>query len=159
MLRSENRGDFLLTFIAIGVILLAAGITVGKVKDDGHSATTVSIADPVAVAEAAAYAGIEAAKGHIQCHGSSGKGALPKQFYANGGRFEVVWDNFDAADSTVRVLAYGYCDIPGAEGGNGWTYTTRLESVIKIDRTHSNDRNKILRGFYEKQYQGLIDIK
>lgn len=159
MLGSENRGDFLLTFIAIAVILLAAGITVGKVKDDGHSTTTDSIADPVAVAEEAAYAGIEAARGHIECHGSSAKGALPKQFYANGGRFEVVWDNFDAVDSTVRVLAYGYCDIPGAEGGDGWTYTTRLESVIKIDRTNLNGRNKILHGFYEKQYQGLIEMK
>ncbi len=157
--RNENRGDFLLTFIAVGIILLAAGITVGKVKNDDHSATAVSITDPIAIAEEAAYAGIQAAKGHIECHGPRERGALPKQFYANGGRFKVVWDDFNPADSTIRVMAYGYCDMPSTEGENGWTYTTRLESVIKIDRAISNGQKRILRHFYDKQYRGSSDVE
>lgn len=148
----ENSGDFLLTFIAIGIILLAAGITVGKVAEDRQATVSKAFDDPVAVAEEAAYAGIRAAKSHIECHGSKEKGALPRQFYANGGRFEVVWDNFDATDSTVHVWAFGYCDMPGIDGDNDWTYTTRLESVIKLDRINSESGKNILKEFYESNY-------
>jgi hypothetical protein len=155
----KNRSDSFVTIFAIFAILLAGGISIGTMSS--NEAIPNIVADPLDRAEQAAFAGIQAAKGHIECHGIKHRGALPQQFFANGGRFEVAWDEPNPADSTVRVVATGYYEsILDPEKGNSHIYSSRLESVLKVNTvsTHSNGP-AILDHYYQRNLPKSAIIK
>ena len=143
-----SKSDNLVTVFAIFAILLAGGISLGTMSQP--EITQQPVADPVKLAEQAAYAGIEAARWHIECHGLKAGGALPRRFYVNGGRFEVAWDGLNQADSTVRVLSTGYYEIAGdsLEIENR-VFCSMLETIIKIDCT-AHPRSEILARHYQR---------
>lgn len=109
------------------------------------------IDDPTSKADEAASAGIQAARGHIECHGLKQQGALPRQFFANGGRFEVAWSDFNPTDSTVRVISTGYYEIPGLPDEFGAkSYCTRLESTLKVNLISTHSQTPILARYYTR---------
>jgi hypothetical protein len=149
----KNRSDSFVTIFAIFAILLAAGISVGTM----NSRETIPdiVIDPVDRAEQAAFAGIQAAKGHIECHGIKHRGALPQQYFANGGKFSVAWDEPNMNDSTVHVVATGYYEsLLDPESGSAHIYSSRLESVVRINivSAHSNGVG-ILEHYYQRSIQ------
>jgi len=145
--RNSNRSDTAVTMVVLCVMLLAGGISIATINTDQNSQlmdnSVLEIADPFDKAEQAAMAGIKAAKGHIECHGINESGGLPEQFFANGGRFEVAWDEINVNDSTVHIVSTGYYELNLDK-----IYTSQLESVIKVDifATHSQ---QILKDYYK----------
>ncbi len=150
----SNRSDMVVTIFAIFAILLAGGISVATISTDKNSdigaINTVMDAQPLARAEQAAMAGVSAVKGHIECHGITESGGLPDQYYANGARFNALWDEINLADSTVKIISTGYClDDDGLE------YSTEYESIIKVDLLASHD-HPILQDYYNNGRQSVL---
>jgi hypothetical protein len=155
----KNRSDSFVTIFAIFAILLAGGISVGTMNS--HEVIPDVVVDPIDRAEQAAFAGIQAAKGHIECHGVKHRGALPQQYFANGGKFEVFWDEPNMNDSTVRVAATGYYEsLIDPENGSSHIYSSRLESVVKINlvSTHSSGP-AILDHYYQRNIKNNPIVK
>jgi len=80
-----------------------------------------------------------------------------EQYFVNGGRFEVAWDDINLADSTVNIVSTGSYEF---DSGN--TYTSKLESVIDLDLLSSHNQ-QILSGYYNnhinKPQPKLIDTQ
>jgi hypothetical protein len=153
--RQDNRSDIVVTLFALFALLLAGGISIATITTDKEvkSSTKIDLGleDPINKVEMAARAGIDAARGHIQCHGITESGGLPSQYYVNGARFEVVWDKIDLTDSTVHVISTGFINHD-----NGQVYTSKLESVLKVDLMVSHEV-PILHEYYKKNgYDFLI---
>lgn len=146
--RSKNRSDTIVTIFALFAIFLAGGISIATISTDlkTHSSHNAEIMqdNPVSKAEQAAFAGIQAAKGHIECHGRIQSGSLPRQFYANGGRFEVTWEDIDLSDSTVHIISTGFYELDG-----GKFYSSKLETVMKV-KLLSSHQPPILDKYYRR---------
>ncbi len=136
---SKNRSDTVITIFALFAMLLAGGISIATINTDQQSKSPGSsmsgLADPLEMAEQAALAGLDAARGHIECHGIRARGGLPEHFYANGARYKVTWDDINLGDSTVFVVSTGLYTL-----GDGETCNTKLESVIKVDLMVSHEK-------------------
>ena len=157
LFRNELKGDSVLTIFALCAMLLAGGLSLATITTDFRSATgnrNQSLNDPLTRAELAANAGISAARGHIECHGILDSGGLPEQYYANGARFKVSWDDIDLKDSTVHIVSAGFVDNAAGE-----TYTSKLESIIKVDLLSVHDR-PIFHEYYDRNvgYEGTADV-
>jgi len=130
--RQDNRSDIVVTLFALFALLLAGGISIATITTDkevkSSDRTEFGLDDPLNKVEIAAKAGIDAARGHIQCHGITESGGLPSQYYANGARFEVVWDKINLLDSTVHIISTGFINHD-----DGQIYTSKLESILKVD--------------------------
>jgi len=146
--RQDNRSDIVVTLFALFALLLAGGISIATITTDNEVKSSAKIdlglEDPLNKVEIAARAGIDAARGHIQCHGITKSGGLPSQYYANGARFEVAWDKIDLSDSTVHVMSTGFINHD-----DGQIYTSKLESVLKVDLMVSHEV-PILHEYYKK---------
>lgn len=154
---SGNQGDRVVTVFAIFAIILAVAISV--VTMGSHEIIQLPVDDPMSRADEAASAGISAAKGHIECHGLKQRGALPRQFFANGGRFEVAWGDLNPADSTVRVVSTGFYEIPGIPDEFGAkSYCSRLESTLKVNLIATHNQSPILARYYQR-YLSLDETK
>ena len=148
--RKGNRSDTVITLFALGAILLAGGISLATISTDNNSGIGQAIdiyeADPLSRAEQAAFAGISAARGHIECHGITESGGLRDQYYANGARFSAVWEEINMVDSTVKVTVIGYC-----QDDSGEEYKTRFESVIKVELLKAHGRPP-MHEYYEANF-------
>lgn len=146
--RQDNRSDIVVTLFALFALLLAGGISIATITTDNEvkslNKIDLGLEDPLNKVEMAAKAGIDAARGHIQCHGITESGGLPSQYYVNGARFEVVWDKIDLSDSTVHVISTGFINHD-----NGQIYTSKLESVLKVDLLVSHEI-PVLHEYYMK---------
>jgi hypothetical protein len=147
--RSKNRSDSVVMIFALFAIFLAGGISIATITTD-HNTEVAFKDNPISKAEQAAYAGIQAAKGHIQCHGRTQSGSLPRQFYVNGGKFEVTWENINLSDSTVHVISTGFYDVDG-----GKSYSSKLETVMKITLLSSH-QPPILDDYYQKNKDYIV---
>jgi hypothetical protein len=144
-----KQNDRLVTVFAIFAIILAAAISFATLGN--HSLAAPSVEDPADQAADAAAAGIQAAKGHIECHSLKSGGALPRQYYANGGKFEVAWSEFNPIDSTVRIISTGYYEIPGmADEFGAKNYCARLETDMKVNLTVTQNQTPILARYYQR---------
>lgn len=144
--RRNNKSDTVITIVALFVMLIAGGISISTISTNQNvqslQVSAIEPVNPVSLAEQAAMAGIKAAKSHIECHGIKKPGGLPRQFYVNGGRFEVNWDEINVTDSTVHIVSTGYYESDGKK-----MYTSRLESIIDISFLPSHDQ-RILSDYY-----------
>ncbi|MCD6161499.1 MAG: hypothetical protein J7K40_03680 [candidate division Zixibacteria bacterium] len=144
--RRSNKNDTIIMVVALFVMLLAGGISMSTINTDQNvksmQVAAIEPLNPLNLAEQAAMAGIKAAKGHIECHSIKKPGSLPRQFYVNGGRFEVEWDDINIADSTVNIVSTGYYESDSKK-----TYTSRLESVIDLSFMPSHNQ-QILSDYY-----------
>ncbi|MCP4580460.1 MAG: hypothetical protein GY839_02500 [candidate division Zixibacteria bacterium] len=149
--RHGSRSDVVVTLFALLAIVLAGGISIATISTekqaDPFGAEDLSLTDPVGKAETAALAGIDAARGHIECHGITESGGLPGQYYANGARFEVAWDKINLADSTVHIVSTGFMSQD-----DGKIFSSIIESVHKIDFLASHDR-PVLHEYYQGNAQ------
>jgi hypothetical protein len=144
-----KQNDRLVTVFAIFAIILAAAISFATLGDKNIIAPSAE--NPVDQAADAAAAGIQAAKGHIECHSLKSGGALPRQYYANGGKFEVAWGEFNPIDSTVKIISTGYYDIPGmADEFGAKNYCARLETDMKVNLTATHSQTPILPIYYQR---------
>ena len=145
--RESNRSDTAVTMVVLCVMLLAGGISIATINTDQNSQlqdnSILETVDPFDKAEQAAMAGIKAAKGHIECHGLRENGSLPEQYFVNGGRFEVAWDDINVNDSTVHIVSTGFFELSTDK-----IYTSQLESVIKVNflTTHGQ---QFLKDYYK----------
>lgn len=146
--RSKNRSDIIVTIFALFAIFLAGGISIATIstnhKTHSRHNAEITLDNPVIKAEQAALAGIQAAKGHIECHGRIQSGSLPQRFYANGSRFEVAWEDIDLRDSTVHIISTGFYELD-----EGKFYSSKLETVIKV-KLLSSHQPPILDEYYTK---------
>jgi len=149
--RNGNRSDIVVTLFAVLAIVMAGGISIATISTDKQADSfdkfNLGMADPVSKAETAALAGIEAARGHIECHSITESGGLPAQYYANGARFEVAWDEIDLTDSTVHIVSTGFISQ-----NDGKIFSSIIESVHKVDFVASHER-PILHDYYQKNAQ------
>ena len=158
---TNSRSEIAVTIVAMFVLLLVGGISLTTISISQNTQTMTDTAyepfNPVNKAEQAAMAGIKAAKGHIECHGIKKSGGLPQQYFVNGGRFEVAWDDINLVDSTVNIVSTGFYEF---DSGN--TYTSKLESVIDLNLLSSHNQ-QILSGYYNnhtnKPQPELIDTQ
>ncbi|OQX91531.1 MAG: hypothetical protein B6D58_07635 [candidate division Zixibacteria bacterium 4484_95] len=141
--RTKNRSDSIVMIFALFAIFLAGGISIATITT-GRNTEVAFDNNPITKAEQAAYAGIQAAKGHIECHGRTQSGSLPRQFYVNGGKFEVTWENLNLSDSTVHIISTGFYD-----GDGGKSYSSKLETVMKVTLLSSH-QPPILDDYYKR---------
>jgi hypothetical protein len=150
-----KTGDTVITLFAVFSIILAGGISIATITTDQNTEMGRNISiydtDPLTQAEQAAIAGIHAVKGHIECHGITENGGLPYQYYANGARFEAVWDDIDLADSTVHIISTGY-----SQNDLGEKFTTKFESIIKVDLITAHNQS-ILHDYYRANRENNPD--
>jgi len=156
LFRNEIKGDSVLTIFALCAMLMAGGLSLATITTDLRTANDYkdhSLNDPLAKAELAANAGISAARGHIECHGVVEGGGLPEQYYANGARFKVDWDDLNLVDSTVHIISSGF-----VENDAGEMYTSTLESIIRIDLMSVHD-NSVFNEYYVRNagYRGIAE--
>jgi len=148
--KTGNKSDMVVTLFALFSILIAGGISIATITTNNEIESEINVniyeIDPLIRAEQAAMAGIDAAKGHIQCHGIVDPGGLPNQYYANGARFEAVWDEINLKDSTVHVVSTGFCQTEKGE-----EFTTKYESIIKVNLIATHDQ-AILQDFYKANH-------
>lgn len=139
--QSDTRTDTVVLIFSTLAVLIAATLSMATISTNHNSMATDS-PDAAERAEAAAVAGIEAARWHIECHGRTEAGSLAPKYYVNGAIYSVEWDNVNMADSTVMVRSIGEFTW-GDDSPNG----VMVESKIKLEflPTHSQD---ILRDYY-----------
>jgi hypothetical protein len=146
---SEKQNDRLVTVFAVFAIIVAAAISFASF---GNRDFDIPLAEnPEDLAADAAAAGIQAAKGHIECHSLKSGGSLPRQYYVNGGRFEVSWGEFNPVDSTVKIISTGYYKLPGITDEFGAkSYCARLETDIKVNLIATHNQSPILARYYQR---------
>jgi len=132
---------------ALCVVIFAGAMTFSPITGKNNQQAGKAAAEttnPFDMAEQAAMAGISAARGHIECHGIRQRGGLPRQFYVNGGSFEVTWGEVNLADSTVHVISVGYL-----ESGLGAAYTSTLQSDLRVNLLPAHSQTILLHYYQE----------
>lgn len=146
---SGEKTDRIVIIFAVFAIIMAAAISFATLGN--HEVTAPQAEDPGDRAAEAAAAGIQAAKGHIECHSLKSGGSLPRQYFANGGRFEVAWSEFNPADSTVQIISTGYYEIPGmADEFGAKSYCARQETNLKVKLVPTHNQTPILARYYRR---------
>ncbi|UCE66278.1 MAG: hypothetical protein JSU85_04780 [Candidatus Zixiibacteriota bacterium] len=137
----DTRTDTVVLIFSTLAVLIAATLSMATISTNHNSMATDS-PDASERAEAAANAGVEAARWHIECHGRTKAGGLTPKFYVNGAVYNVEWDNVDMIDSTVMVRSLGEFS---------WGDDTRnevlVESRIKIEFLPTH-KQEILKDYY-----------
>ncbi len=139
--RSDTRTDTVVLMFSVLAVLIAATLSMATISTNHNTMATES-PDAAARAEAAANAGVEAARWHIECHGRTQAGSLTPKYYVNGAIYSVEWDNVNMADSTVTVRSVGEFSW-----GDDSPNEVLVESKIKLEflPTHGQE---ILRDYY-----------
>ncbi|NLI16528.1 MAG: hypothetical protein GX409_09615 [candidate division Zixibacteria bacterium] len=146
---SAKQNDRLVTVFAVFAILIAIAISFASLGN--HDIVSPAVENPEDIAADAAAAGIQAAKGHIECHSLKSGGSLPRQYYVNGGRFEVIWGEFNPIDSTVKIRSTGYYELPGVADEFGTkSYCARLETDLKVNLIATHNQSPILARYYQR---------
>ena len=101
------------------------------------------------MASAAAYAGLDAAKWHIECHGRTESGSLAPHYHINGAIYIVEWDDVNLSDSTVTVRSRGI--LRSAQQEN---YSIDILNRIKLEFLPAH-RNEILTSYYARGKKSL----
>jgi hypothetical protein len=144
-----NQNDRLVTIFAVFAIILAGAISFATLGN--HDLVAPVAENPEDRAADAAAAGIQAAKGHIECHSLKSGGSLPRQYFVNGGRFEVAWSAVSPIDSTVKIISTGYYELPGiADEFGAKSYCTRLETDLKVNLIATHNQTSILARYYQR---------
>jgi len=137
----DTRTDTVVLIFSTLAVLIAATLSMATISTN-HNTMATDSPDASERAEAAANAGVEAARWHIECHGRTEAGGLTPKYYVNGAIYTVEWDNVNMADSTVTVRSIGEFSW-GDEDHN----EIFVESKIKLEflPTHNQD---ILKDYY-----------
>jgi len=152
---SDKQNDRIVTVFAVFAIIVAAAISFASFGN--HEIATPIAENPEDQAADAAAAGIQAAKGHIECHSLKSGGSLPRQYYVNGGRFEVTWGEFNPIDSTVKIRSTGYYELPGiADEFGAKSYCARLETDLKVNFIATHNQTPILARYYQR-HQPVVE--
>ena len=139
--QTDTRTDTVVLIFSTLAVLIAATLSMATISTNHHEMLAESH-DPSERAEAAAHAGIEAARWHIECHGRTEAGGLTPKYYINGATYTVEWDRVDMADSTVKVRSFG-----DFSWGDDKQYEVFVESKIKLEFLPSHNR-EILSEYY-----------
>ncbi len=147
--RSGTRVDTTVLIFSVLAVLVAATLTMATISGNPEDRQRIDeyeleTPDPLKRAEAAAGAGFEAAKFHIECHGRLRAGRLAPRYFVNGATYTVEWDDVDPADSTALVRSKA-----AFSWGGGIDYEVELESKIKIDFIPSHNYD-ILDSYYSR---------
>jgi hypothetical protein len=146
---SGKLNDRLVTIFAIFAIFMAAAISFATLGN--HEIIAPVADDPNDQAMEAAEAGIQAAKGHIECHSLKSGGSLPRQYFVNGGRFDVAWSALNPEDSTVQIVSTGYYEVPGMSDEFGAkNFCARLETNLKVNLIPTHNQAPILAKYYQR---------
>lgn len=147
--KSTSRGDALVLIISVAAVMVAATLTMATMTGNsndkkGLAEYYLETPDPFKRAEAAARAGFEAAKYHIECHGRLRAGRLSPRYFVNGATYSVDWDDVNPADSTVLVRSRAIFSWE-----NDKEYQVALESKIKVEFIPSHIQS-ILDSYYSR---------
>ncbi len=137
----ENKTDTVILIFSALAVLVAGTLSMATISQD-RQVDPFDSANPTQRAEAAAVAGLDAARWHIECHGRVSSGGLTPKYYANGGIYEVEWDDVNMTDSTVMVRSRG-----DFSWGDDKHYEVNLESKIKLEFLPSHNQ-KIMDAYY-----------
>lgn len=149
----DNRNDTVVLMLSIFAVLMSGLLSIATLTSRAHQEQAIESADPFWKAEAAAKAGIEAAKWHMECHGRVNQGGLAARYYLNGAMYSVQWDNMNGHDSTVTVHSEGYIPIGAYEH-----YKVTLDSKIKLTFLPSH-KQEILGDYYSRNGQPAFSEK
>ena len=139
----NKKNDTVVLVFSIIAVLFAGFISMATISNHSRKMNAVNSSDPFVCAEAAARAGLDAAKWHIECHGRVEKGSLSPHYFINGALYSVEWDDVDLRDSTVTVRSEG--DF----SSGGQHYRMDLSSRIKLGFLPTH-RQPILSAYYSK---------
>lgn len=141
--QSDTRTDTVVLIFSTLAVLIAATLSMATISTN-HDDPRYDTQDPIAKAEAAADAGVEAARWHIECHGRTAAGGLTPKYYINGATYKVEWDDVNLADSTVKVRSTG-----DFTRGDDKHYEILVESRIKLEFMPSHHQD-ILKEYYSQ---------
>lgn len=141
--QTDTRTDTVVLIFSTLAVLIAATLSMATISTN-HSDVNFDTQDPLEKAEAAADAGIDAARWHIECHGRTEAGGLSPKYFINGATYKVEWDDINLADSTVNVRSLG-----NYTRGDDKNYEILVESRIKIEFMPSH-RREILEDYYSQ---------
>lgn len=139
----DTRTDTVVLIFSTLAVLIAATLSMATISS---SPDIAKIDSPIASerAEAAANAGIETARWHIENHGRIMAGGLAPRYYINGAIYKVEWDDVDMVDSTVSVRSLGKFSW-----GNDNVNEVMVESKIKLEFLPTHTEN-ILSDYYTR---------
>jgi hypothetical protein len=141
---SDTRTDTVVLIFSTMAVLIAATLSMATISTN-HDDIIYDTLDPLEKAEAAANAGVDAARWHIECHGRTEAGGLTPKYFVNGATYTVEWDDVDLADSTVNVRSTG-----DFTRGDDKHYEIQVESRIKIEFMPSHNQ-EILKDYYSQK--------
>jgi hypothetical protein len=139
----DTRTDTVVLIFSTLAVLIAATLSMATISGNPDTAK-IDSPDAYERAEAAASAGIETARWHIENHGRITAGGLAPRYFINGAIYKVEWDDVDMADSTVTVRSLGRFSW-----GNDNTNEVMVESKIKLGFLPNNKEN-ILSDYYTR---------
>jgi hypothetical protein len=137
----DTRTDTVVLIFSALAVLIAATLSMATISTN-HDTLAVNSPDAAERAEAAAQAGLDAARWHIECHGRTEAGGLTPKYFINGATYEVEWDDVNLADSTVTVRSTGQFSW-----GRGKQSEVSVESKIKLEFLAAHNQN-ILKDYY-----------
>lgn len=139
--KSDSRTDAVVLMFSTLAVLIAATLSMATIST-GTKGFIEDSPDPTERAEAAANAGIDAARWHIECHGRTEAGGLSPKYFVNGATYTVEWGDVDMSDSTVTVKSQG-----DFTWGGDKHYGVQVESKIKLEFLPSH-KEHILTEYY-----------
>jgi hypothetical protein len=137
----DTRTDTVVLIFSALAVLIAATLSMATISTN-HDTLAVNSPDAAERAEAAAQAGLDAARWHIECHGRTEAGGLTPKYFINGATYEVEWDDVNLADSTVTVRSTGQFSW-----GRGKQSEVSVESKIKLEFLAAHNQD-ILKDYY-----------
>ena len=142
--QTDTRTDTVVLIFSTLAVLIAATLSMATISTN-HDDIAIESPDPSERAEAAANAGIEAARWHIECHGRTESGGLTPKYYINGATYTVEWDNVNLSDSTVTVRSSG-----DFSWGDEKHFEVDVESKIKLEFLPMHNQ-EILEDYYSRR--------
>ena len=143
--QSDSRTDTVILIFSTLAVLIAATLSMATISTGTKSLLDDS-PNPTERAEAAANAGIDVARWHIECHGRIEAGGLSPRYYINGAIYKVEWDDVNMTDSTVTVRSTG-----DFSWGDDKHYRVNVESRIKLEFLPDH-RQEILDEYYTNNH-------
>lgn len=145
----SHRDESTVLMLSIFAVLVAVVLSMATISGRTADNASFELSDPYAMASAAAYAGLDAAKWHIECHGRTEGGSLTPHYHINGAVYSVEWDDVNLGDSTVIVRSYGIF-----RSGQQDNYSVNIVDRIKLEFLPAH-RNEILTSYYARDKKSL----
>jgi hypothetical protein len=140
----DTRTDTVVLIFSTLAVLIAATLSMATISNNHDDTIAIDSPDAAKRAEAAANAGIESAKWHIECHGRTEAGGLMPKYYINGAIYTVEWDDVNMADSTVTVRSLGEFSW-----GDNECSEVMVESTINLEFFPKHNQ-EILSDYYNR---------